>query len=112
MGARMPKEDRFFPRYLSVSRGFDGRLRHRNQDLDGQVIDVSRHGLGVLLAEALPLGETVELMVFDRTIEFQVVHCHEDLIFKGKFRCGLHRAGSAENLVSLFRASGYIDDER
>lgn len=112
MGARQPKEERYFPRYLSVSKSFEGRLRLDEVDLDAQVLDVSRDGLGVLLSKPVEKGQNIELRAFERSIYFQVAHCHEDLIFKGKYRCGLHRAGSAENLVSLFRASGFIDDER
>lgn len=114
MGARKPAEERFFPRYLNVSKGFSGRLGvgpDHATTLLCKVLDVSRDGLGILADAEVKAGETVGLTgVADHEIVFKVAHCEPDLIYKGKYRVGLQQKGT-ENLVSLFRAKGLIDDK-
>jgi hypothetical protein len=110
MGARKTAEERFFPRYISVTSQFTGKLfRPMGAALDCRVVDVSRDGLGVISETIVNKGETIELHTLERVIQFQVAYCMDDLIHHGKFRWGLRRVGSQENLVSLFAANGFID---
>ena len=111
MSATLATDQRFFPRYLPVVTSFAGRLRRDGEELGGHVIDVSRDGLGAVIPVCVDRGDTLELTVGDRTILFHVVYCHQDLIRKGQYRLGLRRTGSTENLVSLFRASGYLGED-
>ena len=108
MGARKPVEERFFPRYVTVSAAFDGRLTVEGQELEARVIDVGRDGLGILADKALPKGAAVSLELADRQLTFHVVYCMDDLIHHGRYRCGLSLAGSSVNLVSLFGAAGFL----
>ena len=109
MGARKPQDERYFPRYVTVSDAFDGRLVLEGQELEARVIDVGRDGLGILADRAVPEGSTVELVLSgDRRMTFHVVYCMDDVIHRGRYRCGLQRYGSSENLVSLFGAAGYL----
>ncbi len=111
MAVQKTAEQRFFPRYISVTNRFDGEVFRPATDilLECHVVDVSRDGLGVISNVEVQKGETLELRVLGRVILFQVAYCLEDLIHRGKYRWGLHRTGSAENLVSLFMANGFID---
>ena len=111
MGAQKPKEERFFPRYITLTARFAGELFRtgKNHALDCRVMDVSRDGLGVLSKDTVAKGETIELHTLGRVIQFQVAYCIDDLISRGNYRWGLRRIGSTENLVSLFAANGFID---
>jgi hypothetical protein len=113
MGVRRPANERFFPRYLSVSNAFVGTLRagEGGPELDCKVIDVSRDGLGVLSNTPVDKNSVVELEVQDRKILLRVAYCLDDLIHKGRYRLGLHRTGSSENLVNLFSAAGFLVDK-
>ena len=109
MAARKPQDERFFPRYVNVTEAFDGRLVVDGRELEARVIDVGRDGLGILADDRVPEGSTVELVLTgDRRLTFHVVYCMDDVIHRGRFRCGLQRYGSTENLVSLFGAAGYL----
>lgn len=109
-GAQKPAEERFFPRYITLTGPFAGELRRPGgKPLECRVVDVSRDGLGVLSAVVVKKGETLELHSLERVIHFQVAYCIDDLISHGNYRWGLRRVGSNENLVSLFAANGFID---
>ena len=110
-GAQKPNEERFFPRYITVTSEFAGEIYRagKGQPLDCRVMDVSRDGLGVISKNAVQKGETLELHTLERVIQFQVAYCMDDLISRGNYRWGLRRVGSTENLVSLFAANGFID---
>lgn len=103
-------EERFFPRYITITGPFAGELRRPGgKALECRVMDVSRDGLGVLSPVVVNKGETLELHTLERVIHFQVAYCIDDLISRGDHRWGLRRIGSNENLVSLFAANGFID---
>lgn len=110
MGERKASETQYFSRYLAVSPSFTGRLvfSGTEQTIDAEVVDVSRDGLGTLSKVALIPGSTIELEVMDARIGMRVVYCEPDLIYRDKFRCGLQRVGTTENLVNLFTAHGFL----
>jgi len=114
MGLRQPEDERWFPHYHVVSRHFPGQLRDARSgaDLGASVLDVSRDGLGTLLPEPLKEGDQVFLDFAERQIPMVVVHCHEDLIHAGRYRCGLQRRkGCTDNLVSLLASRGMVEPE-
>lgn len=106
MGLRRPVVKRGFPRYREVKENFPGRFESEDNgtELSIKVLDVSRDGLGILVDEWLEAGNTVKMHLNDREILFSVVYCNPDLIYPDRYRCGLHRYGSQENLVNLFAA--------
>ena len=113
MSAKTRNDERFFPRYLAVSKSFDGKLLLADSGArwDAQVLDVSRDGLGVLANTPVPKGGIIELHVEGRQLRFQIVYCNDDLIHRGRFRCGLRRVGSTENLINIFSAAGFVSDK-
>ena len=109
MGARRQSDERFLPRYVSVSTAFDGRLTTDGRVLEARVIDVGREGLGILASEPLAEGTVIDLELADRHVTLRVVYCMEDLIHRGFYRCGLHRVGSSDNLINLVAAAGFLE---
>jgi hypothetical protein len=110
MGVKRLAEDRWFPRFVSVSSAFDGHLELAGgQPLEARVLDVGRDGLGVIAAAAAKIGDALDLVVGDKRIALTVVYCYGDIIHQGAYRLGLQRRGGSENLVSLFAAAGYLE---
>lgn len=111
MGELKLDDQRYFPRYHAVADNFAGKL-FREEDLSeipGQVMDVSRDGIGILVTTPQETGQHVVLRFSGKSVVFVVRHCQEDLIFKGKYRAGLMRVGSTkENLLQLFSLHGFL----
>lgn len=111
MGELKVDDQRYFPRYHAVIDAFSGKLFYaENQaEISGQVMDVSRDGVGVLVTTPLQSGNHIILKFGGKCIVLTVRHCQEDLIFKGKYRAGLMRVGGAkENMLQLFAAHGFL----
>ncbi len=113
MGEIKTSEHRYFPRYHAVAENFDGQLFLADSQIpfQGQIVDVSRDGAGVLSTQQVEAGSHMVLKFAGKSITFVVRHCQSDLIFKGKYRVGLMRVGSVkENLLQLFMLHGFVDD--
>lgn len=111
MGELKSDNQRYFPRYHAVSESFDGKLYIETNmaEISGQVVDVSRDGIGILVQGPLKSGEHIVLKFSDKSVVFTVRHCQDDLIFKGKYRAGLMRVGGAkENMLQLFSLHGFL----
>lgn len=111
MGYSKIADQRYFPRYHTVSDNFDGRLylEADMSEIDGQVVDVSRDGIGVLADYPLAAGDRIVLSFHGRTLTFTVRHCQEDLIYRGKFRAGMMRIGETkENVALIFSTLGLL----
>jgi len=113
MGEKKTIEHRYFPRYHTVDEQFDGELffSESMQPFKGQIVDVSRDGVGALGTQQVEAGSHILLKFAGKNIPFVVRHCQPDLIFKDKFRVGLMRSGSSkENLLQLFSLYGFVLD--
>ncbi len=111
MGLRRPDEERFFPRYVQVETSrFSGRLTKADDgtELSVQVIDVGRDGIGMIVETPLPAGLAIELSLADKKVGMLLVYCMQDLINPERYRCGLRRRGTQENLINLFAAAGCL----
>ena len=109
MGLTKPSENRWFPRYHTVTCEYAVRLEAPGDALQARIVDVSRDGLGVLLGRGVEAGALYEFVLDGKRVKMQIVYCQRDLIHHGSWRAGLRRVGSAENLVGLFAAAKVIE---
>ena len=71
-------------------------------------MDVSEHGLGLLSAEEISLGETLTLEIGDEKVVFEVVWSKPDF---GKFdliRYGLVCTSENKNIAEIFSKAGML----
>jgi hypothetical protein len=105
-------DNRSFPRYYTVIEKSGLGLCHKdgNVPIPGRVYDVSRDGVGFIANERIVPGGRAVLQVGDKTIEFQIVYCTQDIINPDVYRVGLQRMVTTENLVTLFQVNNLLKE--
>lgn len=69
-------------------------------------VDVSRHGLGMVLSEAVMVGDVLVMNfpeLLDLEIELKVMWVNSSSAKDQVWRCGLHVVGESRDLENLFR---------
>jgi len=87
-----------------------GKMRRNQVDrcISCKPVDVSEHGLGLLSAEEISLGETLTLEIGDEKVVFEVVWSKPDF---GKFdliRYGLVCTSEDKNIAEIFSKAGML----
>jgi len=105
-------DNRTFPRYYTVKAKNNLVIGDKNTGLPlaGKIVDVSRDGLGFLADASIVPGTIGVLQIGEKSLEFTVVYCTQDIINPNQYRVGLNRHLTAENLVTIFQLHELIEN--
>lgn len=87
-----------------------GRLvvKDTGKDLLCKPVDISGHGLGIVMAEQLEEGTKVLLFLNDKTVELEIIWRRPDFGKRDLYRYGLVSGRQDVDLESVFLSSGCL----
>jgi hypothetical protein len=104
----MRKERRISDR-KALSGLLPGRLQTaQGVDLVCKPVDVSPHGIGILIDKEFDVGTKLKLVMKAKTIDFQVMWAKRDFHKDELFRYGLTTADININVESIFLEAGCL----
>ena len=103
------KERRFSPR-KRLTGLLPGKLTRQEHgvQLECRVMDVSQHGMGIILSEILSESEILELIVDDKPIELKVAWSQRGFGKRNQVRYGLVTCDPDVDLEKLFQSKGCL----
>lgn len=85
-----------------------GKLTVNGKDLPAKPIDVSSHGLGIILAAQIAVGTKASLNIGSRAIPLEFIWGERDFGKHDMWRYGLVCTDVKENLEEEFREAGCL----
>ncbi|MCX6124050.1 MAG: PilZ domain-containing protein [Proteobacteria bacterium] len=85
-----------------------GRFQVDGADVSARPIDISEHGLGILVAKKFKVGTTAALVLKDREIAFEIKWAEPDFGKQDLIRYGLVCTNEKINVEQLFFDTGCI----
>ncbi len=102
-----PKESRLTLRKL-LSGLLPGKMTANGQALSARPVDISKHGIGILVAQQFEIGTKIELDMKTHTINFKVVWMKPDFGKHDLWRYGLMCSDALVDIEELFAKHGCL----
>lgn len=83
-----------------------GKFKINGKEVSARPVDLSDHGLGILVAKEFALGTQAELTIQDMVIPFEIKWSQPDFGKHDLWRYGLVCNDPALNLIELFSDTG------
>lgn len=85
-----------------------GRFQVEGKDVSARPVDISEHGLGILIDREFKEGTTATLLLKDSSVAFEVMWVQQDFGKHDLWRYGLVCKDQKLNLISLFADTGCL----
>jgi hypothetical protein len=97
---------------LSERKRFTGRLPGKfkidGADITAKPVDISAHGLGVIIEKKIAIGTSASLVIDGCEMPFEIIWCEPDFAKNDQWRYGLICSDKSVNLEEAFRFAGCI----
>ena len=85
-----------------------GKLKISGQEMNARAVDISEHGLGILMTEECKIGASAEMILKDSVVHFEIKWMEPDFGKHDRWRYGLVCTDMGVNVAELFAKLGYF----
>ena len=85
-----------------------GKLQITGKDVIAKPVDISEHGLGLLMSAEFKIGAKAELILKDSVIPFEVKWIEPDFGKNDMWRYGIVCTDTAIDIISIFAKTGCL----
>ncbi|MCX6116872.1 MAG: PilZ domain-containing protein [Proteobacteria bacterium] len=85
-----------------------GKFQIEGKDVSARPVDISNHGLGILVAKEFKTGSLATLQMKDKKIELKIMWSQQDFGKNDMWRYGLGTLDGQDDLEKIFESSGCL----